>query len=249
MALTRKDKIRKSLNLLTGILGLAALFLLAANVGFYLTPAQIDLSVIAIDAVIVLFIAQESVRWIFVQTNAKRHLKKRWLENIIALMLVLHLIFPNTVPDLFRVIFPFLTIKEVSIAYLAIIEMVILTTLAIQTLRYNYLITKINLHPGAILAISFMIFIFVGTLLLLLPKATPGAGGLSFIDALFTSTSAVCVTGLIVVDTETAFTQFGQFIILLLIQIGGLGIMTLTTFFTAVLAGGVSFRIRIMMKE
>lgn len=74
-----------------------------------------------------------------------------------------------------------------------------------------------------------MAVIGVGTFLLLLPISHNGT--LSIIDALFTSTSATCVTGLIVKDTPNDFTTFGQFIILLLIQIGGIGYMTAVTFF------------------
>ena len=69
----------------------------------------------------------------------------------------------------------------------------------------------------------------MGTLLLKLPFATVSSGGLSLVDALFTATSATCVTGLIVLNTGAAFTMFGQLVILVLIQIGGLGIMTMST--------------------
>lgn len=80
------------------------------------------------------------------------------------------------------------------------------------------------------LAISFAGLITVGTILLMLPLATHGES-LSLVDALFTATSATCVTGLIVVDTGAKFTLFGQLVILGLIQLGGLGIMTYSTFF------------------
>ena len=83
-------------------------------------------------------------------------------------------------------------------------------------------------HPAQVLAISFAAAILLGSLLLLIPSST-ASGRISFIDALFTSTSAVCVTGLIVVDTATYFTTAGKWIILLLVQLGGLGIMTFST--------------------
>lgn len=94
---------------------------------------------------------------------------------------------------------------------------------------------KLNLNrtyfnPAQLFILSFLTIIFFGSLLLLLPKATHN--GISFVDALFTSTSAVCVTGLIVVDTGTYFTLFGQSIILFLIQVGGLGILTFASYFS-----------------
>lgn len=92
-------------------------------------------------------------------------------------------------------------------------------------------------RPRWMLAAAFAAAIFVGALLLMLPAAQAGGGPrLSFLDALFTATSATCVTGLTVVDTATRFTLFGQVVILGLIQLGGLGIMTFGTFLL-VLAG------------
>ena len=82
-----------------------------------------------------------------------------------------------------------------------------------------------SLSPVQQFVISFILLILTGALLLKLPLAT--VKGISFVDALFTSTSATCVTGLVVLDTGKDFTFIGQIIILMLIQFGGLGIMTL----------------------
>lgn len=86
----------------------------------------------------------------------------------------------------------------------------------------------ITAQPGRLIAFSFAGVILIGALLLSLPVSVAAGCRPSFLSALFTSTSAVCVTGLIVVDTPTYFTGFGQFVILLLIQVGGLGIMALS---------------------
>ncbi|MCK4336816.1 MAG: hypothetical protein KAX11_02660, partial [Candidatus Aminicenantes bacterium] len=88
--------------------------------------------------------------------------------------------------------------------------------------------TDRQFKPAQFLAISFVIAICIGTILLLLPFSTK-SGHISFIDALFTSTSAVCVTGLIVQDTAAYFTPAGRTIIMILFQLGGLGIMTFST--------------------
>lgn len=90
-------------------------------------------------------------------------------------------------------------------------------------------------NPSLIFASSFLIFILIGAALLMLPRAT--YHGISFIDALFTATSATCVTGLVSVDVSSTFTPEGLFIIIMLIQIGGLGVMTLTSFFAMFLWG------------
>jgi len=98
-----------------------------------------------------------------------------------------------------------------------------------------------NIHPAHTLALSFLFIILLGTILLSLSISVHG-NPLSFLDALFTATSATCVTGLIVVDTATKFTLFGQLVILSLIQIGGLGIMTFSTLFAYLIAGRLSIR-------
>jgi len=95
--------------------------------------------------------------------------------------------------------------------------------------------------PARALIVSFMGLILLGGLILCLPGLT-GPAGIDFIDALFTATSAVCVTGLVVVDTGTAFTLPGQLVILALIQLGGLGIMTFSVFFYTLVGRGVSLR-------
>lgn len=87
--------------------------------------------------------------------------------------------------------------------------------------------TGLYLTPTRLTTLTFFVLILLGTALLMLPMATAGPESASFIDALFTATSAVCVTGLVVQDTATYFSPFGQGVILALIQLGGFGIMTL----------------------
>ena len=87
---------------------------------------------------------------------------------------------------------------------------------------------KLRLSPARLIALGFFVVILVGALLLTLPFASKD-GSSNFLDALFTSTSATCVTGLVVRDTFTGWTTFGQIVILLLIQLGGLGFMTVIT--------------------
>lgn len=102
--------------------------------------------------------------------------------------------------------------------------------------------------PARALIFSFLGLILLGGLVLSMPGLT-GPNGIDFIDALFTSTSAVCVTGLVVVDTGTAFTLPGQLVVLALIQLGGLGIMTFSVFFYTLVGRGVSLRDELAVRE
>lgn len=106
-----------------------------------------------------------------------------------------------------------------------------------------------HLTPARILVIGFATLIFLGAVLLSLPIATQNGESLPFTDALFTATSAVCVTGLVVVDTGTYFNTFGQVVILTLIQIGALGFMTLTTFITIIIGGKIGLKGRLIIQE
>ncbi|MBN1294259.1 MAG: Trk family potassium uptake protein [Candidatus Latescibacteria bacterium] len=101
---------------------------------------------------------------------------------------------------------------------------------------------QIKLNPARLLLLSFLGVIMTGTVFLMLPAATVDGDGTRFIDAFFTSTSATCVTGLIVKDTGHYFSLFGKLVILTLIQIGGLGIMTLSTLYTMILGKQLGLR-------
>lgn len=105
-----------------------------------------------------------------------------------------------------------------------------------------------NLPPGQALIFYYGLAILLGAMALSLPVASHGEP-LSFLDALFTATSAQCVTGLIVVDTATKLTLFGQLVVLLLIQIGGLGITTFSVYLFFYLGVGVGIRDRWLVQE
>lgn len=111
----------------------------------------------------------------------------------------------------------------------------------------DFNLNRAFLNPAQFFILSFLSVIFGGALLLMMPNATTAP--LSFVDALFTATSAVCVTGLIVVDTATEFTRFGQVILMGLIQIGGLGILTFVTYFSYFFKGGVSYETQLSIGE
>ncbi|MBU4262823.1 MAG: TrkH family potassium uptake protein [Proteobacteria bacterium] len=106
----------------------------------------------------------------------------------------------------------------------------------------------LKVHPAILVLTSFLLAILLGALALKLPVCTK-TGGISLVDALFTATSAVCVTGLVVVDTGSYFTFLGQCVILALIQIGGLGVMTISIALFQWLGKSVSFRHRRVMQD
>jgi len=106
-----------------------------------------------------------------------------------------------------------------------------------------------TLNPARLLATGFAAVIAFGTLLLTLPPATTDGRGLPVVDALFTATSATCVTGLTVFDVSAVLTTFGQVVLLLLIQAGGLGVMTVTTLFVYAIGRRISLRSDMTISE
>lgn len=98
-----------------------------------------------------------------------------------------------------------------------------------------------HLSPARVIVLSFLVVIVIGTLLLCLPISSSNRTATGLIDSFFTATSATCVTGLLTFDTYTHWSIFGQAVILILIQIGGIGIVTLTTFFTSILRNKLGF--------
>ena len=105
------------------------------------------------------------------------------------------------------------------------------------------------ISPAQILVVGFISVILLGTLLLMLPFATPDGQGLTFIDALFMATSAVCVTGLVVVDVGDGLTEFGHVVLLMLLQVGGIGFMTVATMMAILLGKRISIKDRMLLKE
>lgn len=108
-------------------------------------------------------------------------------------------------------------------------------------------LTYIKASPARLFVFSFLGLVLIGTVLLLLPFST--TNGITVIDALFTSTSAVCVTGLVVVDTSSDFTLLGQIIIMLLIQSGGIGVLTFASYFSFFFKGKSTYQNQIALGD
>ncbi|NMA86678.1 MAG: Trk family potassium uptake protein [Tissierellia bacterium] len=113
---------------------------------------------------------------------------------------------------------------------------------------YKYF-KKIQLNPPRILALGFATLILIGAILLNLPMASKNGESIGFVNSLFTSASAVCVTGLVVVNTAEHWSLFGQIVIISLIQMGGLGFMTMATIVAMLMGKKISLKERLVIKE
>lgn len=152
--------------------------------------------------------------------------KENFFEGLICLTLLfntLFLLFTGE-PLLFK-LFSSLSYKN----YVSVIRYLFVVLLLIETGRATYIFNVVKLNPASLLALSFLILILTGTLVLCMPEMTV-SGTITWIDALFTSTSACCVTGLTVQDTGLFFSFKGQFVIMVLFMVGGLNMLTIATF-------------------
>lgn len=119
----------------------------------------------------------------------------------------------------------------------------------IKKSRPNLPTRWLNAKPARVISASFLLVISVGTILLLMPFASQSGVSVGLLRALFTATSATCVTGLVVMDTATSWTVFGQLVILSLLQIGGLGLVTITSFFYSLMRRKTSLKTLVVTAE
>ncbi|MDR2982607.1 MAG: hypothetical protein LBV12_10225, partial [Puniceicoccales bacterium] len=191
------------------------------------------------DIVLGFFVIQEVAR-VVIQKQPWSFLKTRKPEIILSIVILAELFFGQHFHDWLRELMPDVPSGTMALFLLGCSQFTLLILIGIRFLRENRIFSTMRLSPGGALVLSFASLILIGTLLLKTPQAT--YNGIGWVDALFTATSSVCVTGLGTVDMATGFTRQGHWIILGLVQIGGLGMMTLTYFFAYFLAGGVSLR-------
>lgn len=178
-----------------------------------------------------LFALDVTLNWL-ASREGWRYLRAHWFDLIVFVPLI-----------------QFLFDQQNSTVSVNLRLIVILAMLISRTRRVHKFITLLSLKPAQLMLMSFAGVIGIGTVLLLMPISTATGAHTDLIGALFTSTSATCVTGLIVYDTATHFTFFGQAIILALIQVGGLGIMTFSMSLALMLRRGVSMKNASVMQD
>jgi potassium uptake TrkH family protein len=216
------------------LLALLAIGAIIVRIGFHLTAAFESLAHLTETVMLYCFAIQAFVK-VALAESKRRYVRERWTELILFTVILFYLIFPRAIEKLLTSLNPQLTPETLTSLYLILTQFLVVIAILPSTLRYSGRVMTTSVQPSGVLLFSFVLLSLLGAGFLLLPKAS--VSELSVVDALFISTSAVCVTGLATVNIAASFTDVGHWIILILIQIGGLGIMTLTTFF-AVVAGG-----------
>lgn len=243
---TARERCLSGLRAVAALCGVATLGFLVLLVGWPLTEPTRAVLRIATTWILVLFVVQEGLR-ILAQAQPLRFMREHLWEVLLTVAVALELAFGHRVVAWLERWLPVVSASTLALLFLAANQLTVVGLIALRGLRNLKLLHSRALSPGMVFTLSFAALILLGTLLLKTPQAT--RAGIGWIDALFLSTSAVCVTGLSPVDISTTLTLHGQGVLLGLIQVGGLGVMTLTYFFAHVLAGGMSLRSRIGLQE
>lgn len=217
------------------LMALLAVAALVLEHGFFLEPEEEDAVRLLLEVVLATFVVLGLLR-LATRDDRKAFLREHRVDAVVWFVVLLGFLGRRggvASPALLFGLNP----DDLAGAWLVATQAFLVLSLLLGTVRDSRKLVGRVVQPQLVIFASFVLLIGAGTGLLLLPRATRGPG-LSVVDALFTSASASSVTGLTVVDTGTTFTPLGHAILLALIQAGGLGIMTLTTFFAFAFSGG-----------
>lgn len=225
-----KEKVLQGFNVAAFFVSIFAVGVIIYLHGFSHTEEEEVLLFRVIQGSFLFYVLRYILRIIY-DFSPKDFIKKNWFEGILMLLLVVDGVLYNTSGTLvLERVFQELGMIQMMTVTNIFLQFYILFIVVVELRRESIMLPRIKMNPAVIFIMTFFILIFGGTFLLMLPEMTGNEGSMPFIDALFTSTSATCVTGLIVVDTATYFTFKGQFIILLLMKLGGLNIISFGSF-------------------
>lgn len=223
-----KANLLRTFKVLSVIVALISLGSIIFYYGFPYSYENLELVSTIIKFCFVFYILKYFIN-IFYDFHPLQFIKQNWLEGLIILFLLIQGVSTEFLGiDLHHLGFKLIGVENPDLYSVALLQFYMIVIIAIEVGKASVFLTRLNIGPAALMTFSFIFLIFSGAALLYLPEMT--MNGIPFIDALFTSTSACCVTGLTSVDTATVFTLKGKFVIMMLIQFGGLNIVTFATF-------------------
>lgn len=244
-----KDQVTRILSWGTLVVSSLAMVLLVIYHGFNLDSEQKALILLLIRVSLAYYILKYIAGFVY-HFHPLQYLRKSWFEGGILLLATVNFIGFAFFDYAFIQDFGArLGIESLDTFYILFLQSYFLLVMGIELGNLNGLELKLDVSPPTLLLLSFLLLISLGTLLLSLPEMSATGLPLNFMDALFTSISASCVTGLVVVDTAMAFSAKGQFVLLFLMQLGGLNIISFATFIVMFSRRGVGIKQQSMLQE
>jgi len=238
---------RQLVLVVAGLCGLAGIII---EHGVFPGPDLLMAARVLSTTAVFLFLVEQVLSW-RQRGSFRAYFRHSWPTFLLSVLLILQaagLYLGRETGPVMRVLAR-LHIGSITRIYLILMQVYIVGVFAVQLPHLHQRFARRRVRPAVAFVLVFLGVILLGTGLLLLPRATPENLAIAPLDALFTATSAVCVTGLIVRDTAAGFTGFGQGIILVLIQLGGLGIMSLTAALSLMLGRGIGVRESSLLRE
>lgn len=237
-----------AINILDRILGLLALLaslacvaLFTAYLGYEREPAEVSMMMRWFKVIQGIFAAKVLFSIIFNYRNTVAETRIiKWIVDIAVLVTLLPAIYPHPENPWIHWLATMLYSRKFLVGVLLAYALTDICNAVIQAMGKRT-------NPSLMLSVSFLVFIFIGSFLLMMPKCTLHPIG--YTDSLFVATSAVCITGLTTIDVASTFTPLGLLVLGLLIQIGGLGVMTFTSFFALFFSGNTSIYNQLMIKD
>lgn len=234
--------IGRAFYILFGFLSVAILIL---DFGFYYPETWKPYVALSIRSLVTFFILYESIHLLFTNKRWKEYVSLHKIELIILLMLGLEFIYEQDIVAILKSYH--ISAEDTTLIFLSANQVLFLFSNLAHFFRLSRKQDSKKLNPSILFVLSFAFIILLGVCFLHFPKSTTGA--VKSIDLVFTTISATCVTGLSTIDLASQFTLTGQLVVLLLIQVGGLGLMTLTSFFSIFLTGKGSVSDTMMVKD
>lgn len=236
-----KDRVQLALQICSLVISVVTIACIFCYHGLYITPQTKNIIRFIIHGSLAFYVVKYFVL-LFYNLHRSDYIKKSWIEFVIILLLIIQFISVN----IFH--FDIANAQNFENIYLIFIQFYFLIIVLIEIAKMSSSLGNYHLSPPVLMVASFLFLIAIGTLLLKMPRMTNH--GISFIDALFTATSASCITGLSVVSTPETFTFKGQVVILVLIQLGGMSILSFATFFSTFLSRSmVGLRYQYMIRD
>ncbi|MHC4713578.1 MAG: TrkH family potassium uptake protein [Planctomycetota bacterium] len=229
---------------------LVAIFTIVVEWGWGATAV-----ILILNAIVVSLFVFETLARIALADSPLRHIRENLFEVLLTAAFLILLVTARRIYDVEAVGGAFARLGiDMSGFYLLLGQVYLVLAVGLKIIAFQKLLTARGMKPAAVVIGSFLLVILIGTALLSSPHAVAEArkvteGPPAFVDSLFTATSAVCVTGLIVKETGGYFSLFGQAVILCLIQIGGLGLMTFVTFSALLVGKGMALREQVAMQD
>ncbi|TXK50485.1 ATPase [Pontibacter qinzhouensis] len=233
----------------TYILTTLAIALLIYAHGVVESPVELRVLYYAIDAILAIFVFIYLLRILYNFERIK-FLRRTWFEGLLMAVILVNQV--GTYLLHFPVIFIFFDRLGIPLSvelYRIAISLYMLVLLLIELFETRVYHKTLQLQPTITFIMSFLLLIFTGTCLFMLPKMSNAPDGMRLVDAIFMATSASCITGLAVVDPGTYFTFAGQVVLLMLVQLGGLGILTFATFFASLMRQGLGIKQHVAMHK